>query len=112
SFVVTVTPLNTPPTISAIPHQHTLAGTPTAAISFTVGDIETPAGSLNVTAASSNPSLIPAANIALAGTGADRTAIMTPVAGQAGTAVITLTVTDGGGRSVSTSFVLMVIPTD
>jgi hypothetical protein len=36
---------------------------------------------------------------------------LTPVAGQAGTATITVTVTDGGGRSVKTSFALMVIPT-
>jgi hypothetical protein len=111
SFVVTVAPANAAPTISHVPHQHTLVGVPTAAVPFTVSDVETPASSLNVTATSSNPSLIPAANIALAGTDADRTATMTPVTGQAGTAVITLTVTDGGNRNVSTSFVLMVLPT-
>lgn len=110
-FELTVIALNAPPTISAIAHQHTLAGTPTAAIAFTVGDTETAAGSLNVTAASSNPSLIPVGNIALAGADAARTVTLTPVAGQAGTALITLTVTDGGGRSASVSFVLMVIPT-
>jgi hypothetical protein len=111
SFGLTVVALNTPPTISAIAHQHTLAGTPTPAIPFTIGDTETASGSLNVTAASSNPSLIPAGNIASGGADADRTVTLTPVAGQAGTALITLTVTDGGGRSVSTNFVLMVVPT-
>jgi hypothetical protein len=111
SFVITVTPLNAAPTISAIPHQSTLAGTPTTAVPFTISDLETPAGSLTVSAESSNPGLIPVANVVLAGSGGERNATLSPLAGQTGTALIGLTVTDSQGRSARTSFVLMVVST-
>jgi len=111
SFLLTVTPLNFPPILSAIAQQSTLINTPTAAIPFTVSDTETAADNLTLTTTSSNPGLIPTANISFGGSGNDRNVTLTPVAGQAGTATITVTVTDGGGRSVKTSFALMVIPT-
>ena len=43
TFVVTVSPVNDLPTISNIPDQATTAGTPTAALPFTIGDLETAA---------------------------------------------------------------------
>jgi hypothetical protein len=111
SFVITVNPLNAAPTISAIEHQNTLAGTPTAAVPFTVSDLETPAGNLTISAESSNPGLIPVANVVLAGSGGQRNVTLTPLSGQTGTAVIGLTVADPQGRSAKASFVLMVVPT-
>ena len=77
-------------------------------IPFTVSDAETPAGSLTVTAASSNPSLVPLANIVLGGSGTTRTVTVTPVAGQSGTATITLTLTDAGGLMATDTFVVTV----
>src|SRR5204863_327676 len=49
TFVLTVTPVNDAPTISDIADQITLEDTATAAIAFTVGDVETLAADLTVT---------------------------------------------------------------
>ena len=87
--------INTPPRISLVPDQVAELGQPLAPIPFTIGDAETPVPGLRVTAASSNPSLIPTANIVVAGTGAERTVRLEPAAGQAGTAMISLVVNDG-----------------
>ena len=76
--------------------------TATAPISLTIGDVETPATALTVTATSSNVALVPDANLVLSGTGADRTLVVTPAANQAGTATITVTVSDGTASTPQT----------
>jgi len=108
SFTVTVTLVNTPPSISGIADQTTNEGTPTAAIPITIGDVETAATSLALSATSSNTGLVSTAGIALGGSGPSRTVIITPRPNQFGAAVISLTVTDGAGGSTSTRFVLNV----
>lgn len=107
SFLLTVS-ANVAPTISAIGAQSTDKNKATAAVSFTVGDTETAAGSLTVAGASSNETLAPNANISVSGSGATRSVVVTPANNQVGTASITLTVTDGGGLKASTSFTLTV----
>jgi glucose/arabinose dehydrogenase len=107
SFVLTVSGPNTPPTISAISGVTTNEDTPTGAIAFTVGDDETQAGNLTLSGSSSNPTLVPNANIAFGGSGANRTVTITPALNQNGTATITITVSDGG-MSTPTSFGLTV----
>ena len=102
TFVVTVTAANDPPTISDVADQTTPEDTATGALAFTVGDVETPAASLTVTATSSNQTLVPDANIALGGSGAARTVTVTPAANQSGTATITLTVSDGTDTATDT----------
>jgi surface-anchored protein len=97
---------NSLPTISAIQNRSTDQGKATGAISFTVGDAETPAGSLVVTAKSSNSTLVPVANVTLGGSGANRTVNVTPATNQPGNATITLTVTDSSGGSAESSFVI------
>jgi hypothetical protein len=111
SFVLAVVPLNFPPVLTPIEHQSSLINTPTAPYPVTVVDVETPSDSLVLSATSSNPGLIPVENIDFTGSDTDRAITLTPVAGQVGTAMITVTVTDDGGRSESTRFVLMVVPT-
>lgn len=101
---------NTPPAISPIHDQATPVNTPTVPIAFTVGDVETPLGDLALTVRSSNPSLVPAGNFFLTGTGADRALIISPAPNQAGLALITVTVRDGGGAETSTTFLLTVNP--
>jgi endonuclease/exonuclease/phosphatase family metal-dependent hydrolase len=54
---------------------------------------------LTVTVSSSNPTLVPIANVVVGGTGVNRTVTVTPVASQVGTATITVT----GGDGVSTA---------
>jgi len=98
----TFTTLNNDPTITAITNQTVCPDSATGALSFTVGDIETPAPSLVVTAASSDTVVIPNANIVITGAGATRTVTVTPAAGQTGLVTITLTVTDANtGASTS-----------
>jgi hypothetical protein len=82
--------------------------TATGAMAFTVGDDLTPLGSLSVSAASSNVTLIPAANCVFGGSGASRTVTITPATNQTGTANITVTVTDAGGLTASQTIAVTV----
>ncbi|CAD5981343.1 Mucin-5AC [Planktothrix tepida] len=101
---------DTPPTISDITAQTTNEDTATAAIPFTIGDDQTPVADLQVTFTSSNTTLVPAANIALGGSGSDRTLTVTPAANLAGSSDITVTVTDGSNQATSDTFTLTVNP--
>ncbi|MEO5331243.1 MAG: Ig-like domain-containing protein [Magnetococcus sp. YQC-5] len=65
------------------------------AIALTVGDADTPAGSLSVTATSSNTTLLPNANLILTGTGASRKLEFVTAPNQAGSSVVTVTATSG-----------------
>ncbi len=94
AFTLTVT-ANTPPTITSISNQIVIRNNATSAITFTIGDAETAAGSLTMSATSSNTTLVPNANITFAGSGASRTVTVTPASGQVGTVTITVTVSDG-----------------
>jgi hypothetical protein len=111
SFTVTVLPLNTTPFISAVAGTNTLIDTPAPALPFTVGDMESEANSLAVSAISANPALVPndPDHIALGGSGSNRTVTITPAIGQAGVAPITLSVSDGA-LGVDSVFAIMVTP--
>jgi hypothetical protein len=111
NFALTVGAANSPPTISDVPGQLTPQDTTLGPIPFTVGDAETPAASLTVTAASSNPGLLPLSGIVLGGAGASRTVTLTPAAGQSGTATVTLNVSDGS-LTASDTFVFTVTATN
>lgn len=108
SFVLTVNAVNDPPTITAVGDVSVNEDTPTAAIGFTIGDVETAAGSLTVTASSSNPQVVASSGISIQGTGATRTLTVTPVANAAGQSTITLNVSDGT-TTTSETFVVTVI---
>jgi hypothetical protein len=97
------------PSISSISDQQTPVNTPTAAIPFTVGDAETLAGSLTLTAASANTGLLPNENIVFGGTGSNRTVVITPAVNQSGLVNITVTVNDGV-VSAEERFVVTVFP--
>ena len=107
SFVLTV--FDSPPTISSIAGQNVAQDHTSLAIPFTVGDLETPAADLIVTASSSSQTLVPNANIVAGGSGASRNVTITPAYGQSGTATITVNVSDSM-VSTSTSFILTVLP--
>ncbi|MBF0339878.1 MAG: tandem-95 repeat protein [Magnetococcales bacterium] len=111
SFSIVVTDVNAMPTISDIPNQSGLEDGTIGPIAFTVGDLDTPANNLTVTAASSNTALIPADNthLILGGSGANRTLTIKPAADKNGTAQITVTVNDGV-LSVSDTFTVTVTP--
>ncbi|MBF0450343.1 MAG: cadherin domain-containing protein [Candidatus Magnetomorum sp.] len=79
----------------------------TGAILFSITDEETPSEYLIVTAASSNPRLVPETSITLEGSGKIRTITVRPAKNQFGKATITLTVSDGLS-STTESFTLWV----
>ena len=110
TFLLTVLPVDAP-TISAIPDQVTPIDTPIGPIAFTVDDAQTDPTDLLVTATSNNQTLLPDANIALGGSGTDRTLTLTPAANQIGTATVAVVVEDGDGNQTNTAFILTVIPT-
>ena len=95
------------PTISDILNQSTTVNTPTPAIPFTIGDAQTPAGSLTLGKGTSNPALVSTNGIVFGGSGANRTVTVTPVTGQTGAATITVSVSDGT-NSASDTFALTV----
>lgn len=101
---------NSPPTIAAIGSYTVNEDVALDLIPVTVGDAETPAGSLNVTASSSETALVPNGNLVLGGGGASRTLTVTPAVDQFGTTTITVTVTDAGGLTASRSFNVTVGP--
>src|SRR5258706_5768500 len=94
SFQLTVNSVNDAPTITGIGNQTTTAGTAVGPINFTVGDVETPAGSLTLSGGSSNQTLMPNANIVFCGSRAEPTGAPAPAAGPTGNGAITPTVKD------------------
>ena len=99
---------NTPPTIGDVTDKLDGVSTATPAIPVTIGDAETAAASLVLTATSSNSTLVGPSGIVLGGSAANRTITITPAALQIGTTTITLTVADGQGLSASDTFILTV----
>ncbi|GAA4438027.1 Ig-like domain-containing protein [Bremerella cremea] len=110
TFVLTVNEVgvgNTAPTISSVDDQAIDQDTATDPLLFTIGDAETAAEELTVSVESDNAELVDPAGIIVTGEGADKTLIVTPLAGATGSATITISVSDGEETSVET-FVLTV----
>jgi hypothetical protein len=99
--------VNTAPNLSSIANQTAITGSMIGPLNFTVSDVETSAAGLSVTASSSNPTLVPDANIVLGGSGSNRTVTITPAASRTGTATITLAASDGA-LNRSTSFLVTI----
>ena len=108
AFILIVTPVNDLPSISNIPDQTIAEDTSTGPIVFVIADAETAAGNLTLGASTSNPGLVPLANIVFGGSGGNRTVTVTPASNQFGTNVVTVTVSDGSGASTNDSFVVIV----
>ncbi|HSV14208.1 MAG TPA: DNRLRE domain-containing protein, partial [Tepidisphaeraceae bacterium] len=78
---------------------------------FGIWDAETAAGSLAVSAISSNTTLLPNANITFSGTTGDRFFTLTPASGQTGSTNVTITVTDAQGQTATSVFSYIVSST-
>ncbi|MEW6157005.1 MAG: immunoglobulin domain-containing protein, partial [Verrucomicrobiota bacterium] len=100
--------INEPPTITPIANQIVQENASSASIPFTIQDKETPAQNLNINVLSSDPALTPPDSFVVAGDGADRTLTITPAADQAGTATISIILTDEKGATAQSSFALTV----
>ncbi len=93
---------NSPPTISDIASTPGYMGGITN-IPFTIGDVETPANNLTLSATSGHIGLVPTANITFSGTGTNRTMHISALPGF-GAVPITVSVTDGDGAVVTDAF--------
>lgn len=107
-FTLTV---NAPPRISAIANQQTLINIPVGPITFTVSDAlanGTLLNALQVSAAASNPTLLPPDGLILGGAGITRTLILSPARNVIGSSTVTLTVRDTDSLSSTTTFQFLV----
>ena len=94
---------NAAPTLSAIPAQAVNQDTPTGALAFTVSDDGGP-DSLALTVMSTDTNLLPARGLVLGGTGGSRTLTVTPAEDATGTANVSVTVVDTGGKFALVTF--------
>ena len=99
-FVLTV--FNNPPMITPLANQVIGISSATAVLPFTVGDVETAAGSLTMSGTSENPALVSSGNFVFDGSGANRTVTVTPLASRIGVANVTVWVSDGLSTTGST----------
>jgi hypothetical protein len=103
-----ITNNNTPPTITSFTDT-TMPDFTNITLNFTVGDAETPAGALTVSAVSLNPAKVNPI-FTFGGTNGGRTLNIqpNPIADSVDAAPILVTVTDGNGDSTATWFTLTV----
>jgi translation elongation factor EF-1beta len=113
SFVVTVNPVNQPPTIDSVPNVtvYENATAQTVAFSGVTSGATNETQTLSVTAASSNPALIPKPTITYTSPNTTGTLSFTPVAFGSGFSTVTVTVNDNGSSHnlTSRSFAVLVI---
>ncbi|MBF0141984.1 MAG: FecR domain-containing protein [Magnetococcales bacterium] len=112
NVAITVRNLNDPPLVSEVSDLTIAEDGTTGVLNFSVGDQETSADLLLVTASSSDAALVPQANLLLGGSGPNRTLTVVPAANMSGTATITLTVADPADATSTAkdTFVLTVSP--
>ena len=114
SFVVTVNPVNQPPTLNPLSNVaiNENAGLQTVNLSGITYGATNEAQTLTVTAASSNPGLVPNPAVSYTSPNATGTLNFAPASGNYGTATITVTVNDGGTSNnlVTQSFAVTVSP--
>ena len=102
TFTITINPVNDAPRV-AVAEGGSCSGTGVGGtMNLTVADVDTAAGSLTLSATSSNRTLVPNANISFGGSGQMRTMTLRAAEGQSGTANITITLTDGALKSTET----------
>jgi VCBS repeat-containing protein len=99
TVTITVTAVNDAPTVTVAAGGTCGTDGRSGTINLTLGDVDSAASALTLSATSSNTNLVPNGNLALAGGGANRTLKVTSVAGRSGTANVTVTVSDGSATN-------------
>ncbi len=92
------------PTISTLTNMVRYPGASPAVQPVTVGDTDSDAGSLTLSAQCSNPTLVPLANITFSGSGSNRTVTVQPAPGAGGVAFISVIVSDVTGLNATNTF--------
>jgi hypothetical protein len=100
---------NAAPTMTAVSNRTMNANAVLGPLTVTVSDAETPAAALLLTAHSSNPTLLPDANIAINSLGSGRYLTLTPAQNRIGVAEIELSLSDGA-QTVVQKFLVRVGP--
>jgi VCBS repeat-containing protein len=95
AVTITVTAVNDNPTVTVTAGGTCGTDDRSGTINLTIGDVESAATALTLSATSSNSTLVPNRNLVLGGSGAARTLMATSVAGRTGIAIVTVTVSDG-----------------
>ena len=95
TILVSIAASNVPPSISSFLDQAVEEEDPPLTLSYTVSDVDTPAGNLTVGGNCSNPTLLPSTGITFGGSGANRTVTLTPATGEIGSGTVAITVSDG-----------------
>jgi hypothetical protein len=108
-FTVTVAPVNDVPVMSGFASVVMDENTVSGAIAFTVGDVETAAGALTVSAVGSDPGLLPAGSVVFGGAGTNRTLVLAPALNRHGTATVAVRVVDPEGAAVTNRFEVTVV---
>lgn len=108
SFTLQVTNINDAPSISKIATQRIDEDAPMQVVNFQVGDGETGAASLTVTATSNNTQLLNNININPGATAVDRVLDFTVEPEQFGRALVTVVVEDAEGLTATEQFVVFV----
>ena len=107
TVTLTVSATNDTPTVTVAAGGTCGRDDHSGTVNLTVADVESPATELTLSVASSNPALVPTGNVVFAGSGAARTMAVSTVDGRSGTAILTVTVSDGQA-SGSTQVTVMV----
>jgi hypothetical protein len=95
---------NTAPSLTGIADKNSFQDTVVGPIEFSIGDRETDASMLTVSAAADGTDVVSADGIALGGSGAVRSITLTPLEAAIGAVNVTLTVTDAQGAAATRSF--------
>jgi len=99
---------NTAPTVSAIAAKVSDQDTVIGPIDFSVGDKESDAAALAVSATADGVSVVPADGITIAGSGAARTITLTPLEAATGTVNVSIAVVDPQGATTTRMFAVTV----
>lgn len=99
---------NAVPNISTLRDQTAPAHSALGPIPFQVSDPVYEASQLTLGATSSNPALVPSANVIFDGADANRSLSLALISGQTGSALITVTVTNPLGQTAATQFTLTI----
>ena len=106
---ITVQPVNDPPTLTPMTDIVLYINSVSPPLPFQIADVDTPAATLQLTATSTQPALLPRTHLSFAGHSLTRTLTLTPTAAMTGSTTITVSVSDGE-FTASTTFNLTVIP--
>jgi VCBS repeat-containing protein len=97
TVTLTMSAVNDPPTVTVAAGGTCGGNDHSGTVNLDVADVESQAAGLTLSIGSSSPGLVPSNNVVFGGSGAVRTMTVNAVDGRSGTAILTVTVSDGQG---------------